>query len=52
MITKILTILLSSIIFLLVIELVRKEKLTFKYAFGWLIVSFLAVFLALFDLKS
>jgi hypothetical protein len=30
---------LSSLLFLFVIELVRRERLTFKYAFAWLILS-------------
>lgn len=49
MATKLITILLALFIFLLVVELTRKEKLTFKYAFGWLIVSFLAIVLTIFD---
>ncbi|MCA9407501.1 MAG: DUF2304 domain-containing protein [Candidatus Omnitrophica bacterium] len=47
--TRILTISLAGIIFLTVIELIREEKLTFKYASGWLLVSILAVFFAFFD---
>ena len=46
---KILTIVLSSLIFIGVIELVREEKLTFKYALGWLVVSGTGIILAIFD---
>lgn len=44
-----LTIISSFIIFTLVVELTRKEKLTFKYAFGWMFVSILAILLTVFD---
>ena len=46
---KLLTIILATLIFLIVIELIREEKLTFKYALGWLIVSILALGLTIFD---
>jgi len=46
---KIITLTFASLIFLLVVELIREEKLTFKYAASWLIVSSLAIFFALFD---
>ena len=46
---KIITISLSFFILILILELVRKEKLTFKYALGWISVSVLAVLLAIFD---
>ncbi len=46
---KYLAIFLSSIIFLLIIELIRKEKLTFKYAAGWLFVSLLSIVFSIFD---
>ena len=49
MTAKILTIILASFIFLLVIELIREEKLTFKYASGWLLFSLLALLGAIFD---
>ena len=32
-----------------VIELVRREKLTFKYALSWLVISAAALFFAVFD---
>ncbi len=41
---KWLAFILSLSIFLFVIELVRRENLTFKYAVGWLVASALAVF--------
>ena len=46
---KLLTIALAVSIFLIVIELIREEKLTFKYALGWLIVSICAVVFSVFD---
>ena len=46
---KLLTISLAGLIFFLILELVREQKLTFKYAFGWLGVSVLAIFLTVFD---
>jgi len=46
---KILSVLVGLFSFFLVIELVRREKLTFKYAFGWLFIALLAVFFSIFD---
>ena len=46
---KLLGIILAAFIFILVVELTRREKLTFKYASVWLIVSSAAVFFAVFD---
>lgn len=46
---KVLSIFITSSVLLLVIELIRREKLTFKYAFGWIIVSILGVFSVVFD---
>ena len=46
---KVISITLSFVIFLSVIELIRQEKLTFKYAAGWLFVSVLAIGLSDFD---
>ncbi len=43
-----LAILLSSSIFIVVVELVRRHKLTFKYALAWLLVSLLGVICAVF----
>jgi protein-S-isoprenylcysteine O-methyltransferase Ste14 len=45
---KLLAFMLSLGIFLFVIELVRRERLTFKYALGWLVASALAVFFSFF----
>lgn len=47
--TKIITVVIAAIIFILTIELIRREKLTFKYAFGWLIVSLVGVVFTLCD---
>ena len=38
----------SLVIFFFVVDLVRRHKLTFKYALGWLFVSAAAVFFAVF----
>ncbi len=38
----------SLVIFLFVVDLVRRHKLTFKYALSWLFVSSAAVFFAIF----
>ena len=45
---QLLAVLLSLSIFIFVVELVRRQKLTFKYAFSWLLVSFLGVMCAVF----
>ncbi len=45
---KLLAIAISSILFLYVLDLVRRHKLTFKYALAWLFVSAAAVVLAIF----
>jgi len=49
MMTKILSISVSLSVLFLVIELIRRERLTFKYAFGWMGVSMAAIFFTLFD---
>ncbi len=46
---KLLTIILALCMFLVVIELTRREKINFKYAFGWIGVSVLAIVLTVFD---
>ncbi len=46
---KLLGITLAVIILSIVVELTRREKLTFKYAAIWLMVSSTAVFFAVFD---
>jgi len=46
---KALTLILSIVMFAIVIELIRREKINFKYAFGWMIVSVLAIILTVFD---
>lgn len=38
---------LSTLLFLLVIELVRRERLTFKYAFSWLLLALTGAVVAL-----
>ena len=40
---------LSAVILGVVVELVRREKLTFKYAFGWIVIAVLAIVLTVFD---
>lgn len=46
---KLLAVIVSFLIFLLVIELVRREKLSFKYALSWIIVSFLALAFSFYE---
>ena len=46
---KILTLTIAVIILWIVIELTRKEKLTFKYAFAWILVGLLAILGVVFD---
>ncbi len=45
---QILAIILSITIFALVLELVRREKLTFKYAFSWLFFAAVGLFCSIF----
>ena len=42
-------IVISLIILFFVIDLIRREKLTFQYALSWLIAAILALFLSIFD---
>ena len=44
----VLAIVLSLLMFLFVVDLVRRRKLTFKYALAWLLVSASGVFFAVF----
>ena len=46
---KTLAIVLSCVILLLIVELIRREKLTFKYAFGWIVATLSAIVLIVFD---
>ena len=46
---KILSIVITSSILMIVIELIRQEKLTFKYAFGWIIVYLFGIIFVVFD---
>lgn len=43
-----LSIVLSLLMFLFVVDLVRRHKLTFKYALAWLVVSASGVFFSIF----
>jgi hypothetical protein len=45
---QILAVIISVLIFLSVVDLVRRHQLTFKYALAWLFVSATAVFFAIF----
>ena len=40
---KVLVVCLSILILTMVFELVRRERLTFKYAFGWILASILSI---------
>jgi hypothetical protein len=46
---KIIALIFSFCVLCTIIELTRQEKLTFKYAFGWMAVSLLAVVCSVFD---
>ena len=46
---KYLAIAVACSIFIFVLDLVRREKLTFGYAFAWLVVSALALVFSIFD---
>ena len=46
---KIISLIFAIVLLLFVIELVRRERLTFKYAFGWIAVCVLAIILGIFD---
>jgi hypothetical protein len=47
--SKIFALLIGCVILLSVIELVRRDKLTFKYAVGWIGVCVGAMFFVIFD---
>lgn len=46
---RILSLILAGLLFVTVLELVRREKLTFKYAAGWLLASAAGILVAIFD---
>ena len=46
---KSLSIALSLLILILVFEFIRRERLSFKYAFSWIAVALLALIFAVFD---
>ncbi len=48
---NIIALLVSVCLLLLIFELLREERLTFKYAVGWIILVVLAILGALFDEK-
>lgn len=47
--TKTIAGIMSFFILIMVIELVRRERLTFKYAVGWIFISLVAIFSVVFD---
>jgi len=49
MTVKILALIFSTVLFLTVVELIRRRRLSFKYALGWLLIAGLTFFMALFD---
>jgi len=49
MIEKYFVLTLSIAVLILVLELIREEKFTFKYAFGWIFVALLAIVFTVFD---
>ncbi len=46
---KVLSVFLALVLFVFIVELVRREKLTFKYAAGWILVSLAGLLLSVFD---
>lgn len=46
---RILAIILAATLLILIIELVRREKLTFKYASGWILAGIAGIAAAIFD---
>lgn len=46
---KIIAIVISLAVFFFVIDLIRREKLTFQYALSWIIAALLALFFSVFD---
>lgn len=46
--SQMLTIVLAVLLLVLVIDLVRREKLSFKYAFGWILICVSAIGAAVF----
>lgn len=49
MAAKHLAMILSTIILIFVIDLIRREKLTFQYGVGWMAVCGAAIFFSIFD---
>ena len=47
--SKILAVFFAFFILLFVVELIRREKLTFKYAAGWILISSAGLLFAIFD---
>ena len=45
---KLMSVIVLSIFFFMIVELVRREKLTFKYAFGWLILAVTGIMFSIF----
>ena len=46
---KFIAVIVSFFILFLIIDLIRREKLTFKYAVGWIFAALIAITFALFD---
>ena len=46
---KTLSIILSLFLVMMVVELIRRQKLTFKYAIGWLLLSLAVIVFSVFD---
>ena len=46
---KILVVGLAALVLVMAIELVRRERLTFKYASGWILAAVVSIFLAIFE---
>ena len=49
MLIRIIVVVICMTIFLFIIELIREEKLTFNYAFGWLVFASIGILGAIFE---
>lgn len=47
--TKIFAVVSAVLILTFVLDLIRRQKMTFRYSVVWLIISFLSIFFALYD---
>lgn len=46
---KVFSFVLSCVLLIIIVDLIRREKITFKYASGWIILCLLSLFFIAFD---